>query len=190
MATKDVLEELIKHRGNALVAYAYLLFGNRAVAQDLVQDALVKVLSRSQSHSMHVTENYVRGAIATIWLDQCRRNSRWLKVKHLFTPRTAEDETIDRRPDQDLAGATVDAIVVHEALEHLAPRERTCVVLKFYQDLTVAQIAETLDLSEGTVKRYLSDGQQKLASILGAKTLNPITSSAPRTLRVLAEDAS
>ena len=84
----------------------------------------------------------------------------------------------------------MDAIVVHEALERLAPRERTCVVLKFYQDLTVAQIAETLDLSEGTVKRYLSDGQQKLASILGAKTLNPITSSAPRTLRVLAEDAS
>ena len=56
---------------------------------------------------------------------------------------------------------------VRRALAGLLPRVRTCMVLRFYDDLTVPQIAATLGLAEGTVKRYLSDGSAALAAVLG-----------------------
>ena len=48
----------------------------------------------------------------------------------------------------------------------LAPRERACLVLRYYEDLKVADIAETLEISDGAVKRYLSDGLAKLSVAL------------------------
>lgn len=53
------------------------------------------------------------------------------------------------------------------ALATLSPRERTCVVLRFYEDLTVPAIAADLSLSVGTVKRYLSDPVRRLEGALG-----------------------
>jgi len=48
-------------------------------------------------------------------------------------------------------------------LARLAPRERACVVLRYYDDLKVDDIAAQLEISPGAVKRYLSDGLAKLA---------------------------
>jgi len=45
----------------------------------------------------------------------------------------------------------------------LRPRERACIVLRYYEDLKVDDIAETLQISSGAVKRYLSDGLARLA---------------------------
>ena len=56
---------------------------------------------------------------------------------------------------------------VRAALDALSPRERACVVLRFYDDLTVARIADQLSLSEGAVKRYLSDGVHRMEGLLG-----------------------
>ena len=53
------------------------------------------------------------------------------------------------------------------AIATLTPRLRACVVLRFYDDLTVPQIARDLDLAEGSVKRYLSDATQQLEALLG-----------------------
>src|SRR5690606_20016391 len=64
------------------------------------------------------------------------------------------------------AGA-VDRIDVAAALRELSPRERACVVLRFYEDLTVPDIADALALSQGSVKRYLSDGVRRMESLLG-----------------------
>lgn len=53
------------------------------------------------------------------------------------------------------------------ALADLPPRERACTVLRFYDDLTVSQIAAQLGLADGTVKRYLADASARLAEVLG-----------------------
>jgi RNA polymerase sigma-70 factor (ECF subfamily) len=57
-------------------------------------------------------------------------------------------------------------MAVTEALAHLSPRERACVVLRYFDDLTVADIASELSLSTGATKRYLSDGAAKLRTLL------------------------
>ena len=58
------------------------------------------------------------------------------------------------------------SMAVTEALAHLSPRERACVVLRHFDDLTVADIASELSLSTGATKRYLSDGAAKLRTLL------------------------
>ncbi|WP_230685051.1 sigma-70 family RNA polymerase sigma factor [Cellulomonas sp. JZ18] len=56
---------------------------------------------------------------------------------------------------------------MQQALATLPPRVRACMVLRHFDDLTVAQVAETLSLSVGAVKRYLSDGTRALEARLG-----------------------
>lgn len=153
------LDELVRTRGSALVGYAYLLCGDRREAEDLVQDALVKTFSRGRGGlQVFSVEGYVRRAVLTTYLDGFRRRQRWAVIRHLVTPE-------DAVPDG--TSGTADRMDVATALRSLSPRERACVVLRFYEDMTVAQIAEALVVSEGAVKRYLSDGVHRLEAVLG-----------------------
>jgi len=124
MAQADrTLEALARDRGPDLLAYATLLTGgDRAAAQDLVQDAIVKVFGRMRAG---------------------------------FTPDVAEAYV--RRTILDLRAA----------LRDLAPQERAVVVLRFYEDLTVPDVADRMGLAEGTVKRYLSNALHRLGARLG-----------------------
>jgi RNA polymerase sigma factor (sigma-70 family) len=163
------LAELAEHRGRALVGYAYVLCGEQRLAEDLVQDALVKVFSRlrrepreAAGRGVHplegaASEAYVRRAILTLYLDEYRRRRRWSGVRHLVV---AEDRV--RGP---ASGATARADVA-AALGRLSPRERACVVLRYFEDLTVPQIADSLELAPGTVKRYLADATSRLRGLL------------------------
>ncbi|WP_149203682.1 sigma-70 family RNA polymerase sigma factor [Actinotalea subterranea] len=164
-AWEQGLDELVRTRASALVGYAYLLCGDRREAEDLVQDALVKTFSRGRlGLEARNLEGYVRRAILTTYVDGFRRRRRWVAVRHLV--------------GSDDVGASADAGVaarvdVAAALATLTPRERACVVLRFYEDLTVAGIAEALSLSEGAVKRYLSDGVRRMEGLLGPVTDPP-----------------
>jgi RNA polymerase sigma factor (sigma-70 family) len=154
---EDVLDDLVRHRGGALVRYAALLTGDPREAEDLVQDALVRCFGQGRPlRDAVAAEAYVRRAILTIFLDATRRRRRWSGVAHLL----AHDE---EGPDH----AVGDRIDVQAAIATLSPRLRACVVLRFYDDLTVPQIAKDLDLAEGSVKRYLSDASAQLEALLG-----------------------
>ncbi|MFC8798695.1 RNA polymerase sigma factor [Promicromonospora sp. NPDC057138] len=167
------LTELAAGRGGALVGYAYSLCRDRAQAEDLVQDALVKVFSRLRrlpgvtdggqqvvdldQPSLTNAEAYVRRAILTIYLDGYRRQSSWSSFKHLL----ADDEW---SPGADrVATARVD---VGAALAQLSPRQREAVMLRFFEDMTVPQIAAALGTRPGTIKRYLSNAIELLRTAL------------------------
>lgn len=157
-AWEQSLDELVRHRGSALVGYAYLLCGDRREAEDLVQDALVKTYARGRATDPANVEGYVRRAVLNTYLDGFRRRRRWAAMRHLVA-------TDDSRPGPEQASA--DRMDVRAALDSLSPRERACVVLRFYEDMTVAAISEHLAVSQGSVKRYLSDGVRRMESLLG-----------------------
>ena len=86
-------------------------------------------------------------------------------------PRMVVDEAL---PDESIA----ERMDVRAALKTLPPRQRTCVVMRFYDDMLVADIATALGLSDGAVKRYLSDGIHHLNVALGT-TADPDSVDAP-----------
>ncbi|WP_430868269.1 SigE family RNA polymerase sigma factor [Demequina aurantiaca] len=157
---RDTMNELVRNRERALLGYAYLVCGNPVQAQDLVQDALVRTFSKPRPGLTAVkAEGYVRRAITSVYVDNYRRSQRWQRVQHLFSPApTAPDALGQVEAGSDVA----------DALATLPPRVRACVVLRYFDDLTVPAIAATLGIASGTVKRYLSDGLGQLELALGS----------------------
>jgi len=152
---ENVVTRLVRERGDALTTYAYLISGSRDDASDLVQDALVKTFGRLRNgFTIASAEAYVRRAILNTYLDSGRRRTRWRKIAHLqATP------DIDEARDAEVQSR----VDLQAQLMRLRPRERACVVLRYYEDLKVDDIAEWLGISSGAVKRYLSDGLARLA---------------------------
>ena len=161
----DTLERLVRERGHALVTYGYLLTGNSRDAEDLFHDAVVKTFSRGKGTvSLGEAEAYVRRAMFSSHMDAGRRNSAWQRVFHLLgdsDSQASASASVEFRTD------------LQEALRHLTPRERACTVLRFYDDLTAVAIGRELGISEGAVRRYLSDAAVKLRGALGAIHDNP-----------------
>lgn len=156
---RQTMEDLVRDRERALLGYAYLVCGDSTQAQDLVQDALVRTFSKPRPGlTILKAEAYVRRAITSAYVDQYRRHQRWSRVQHLFRPR---DRTEDSIVGIDMGADVADAIA------SLPPREKACILLRFFDDLTVPQIALQLGIAEGSVKRYLSDGIGRLERCLG-----------------------
>jgi RNA polymerase sigma-70 factor (sigma-E family) len=155
----EVLSDLVRQRGRQLTGYAYLLTGDVASAQDLVQDALVKVFVRTRAgFTPEIAEAYVRRSIVRVYVDGFRRRRKWASVRHLVAQTEAGDG-----PEP----TTADRIDLRAALATLPPQERACVVLRYYEDLPIADVADQMHLAPGTVKRYLSNAVHKLQTRLG-----------------------
>lgn len=153
----ETLTELADRRGGALVRYATLLCGDGAEAEDLVQEALVRTFasSRGQRAEIDDAEAYVRRAVLNVYLDSYRRTRRWAAVRHLLTTRE-EVPTADLDSRTDLTAA----------LQALPPRQRTCVLLRYFADLPLAAVADELGVAVGTVKRHLHDATARLGVLL------------------------
>ena len=166
------LRTLVAARGPALVGYAYALCRNRHEAEDLVQEAFVKVYARFRSPALRAgstehpldhdggpanPEGYVRRTILHLYLDGTERRRTAAERGHLVAT-------------GDLAGAPASGVVIRAdvaaALGTLTRQERACTVLRYYEDLTVPQVAAALGVAEGTAKRYLSDAAGKLRGLL------------------------
>lgn len=164
MTDDDLLGELLGRASRRLAAYGYLLTGSQHAGEDLVQDAIVKVFVRKRRiPNVAAAEGYVRAAMRSLHVDRMRRETVW---RRLAPGQIARDEV----PDEADRIATADAI--GRALATLSPRQRTAVVLRYYDDLTVADVAHQMRLATGTVKRYLSDALDRLAVEVGAEVFD------------------
>ncbi len=155
---KQTLDELASDRFTALKRQAFLLCEDDGQAEDLVQDALVRALGRPLRAPLPGSaEAYVRVIMVRLFLDRTRRQIRWDRL----APLLARNETAT-----DHAERVVDRELLSSALSVLSSRQRACIVLRYYEDLPVPQIAGVLGVSEGTVKRYLSEALTRLAGRL------------------------
>lgn len=153
---KQVLTDLATSRATALKRHAFLLCGNEAEAEDLVQEALVRAFSRPlRTPRLDEAEAYVRVIIANRFIDLARRRApaRRAVTRLSGSPSATPD------PADDVALRTD----IETALSALTPRQRACVVLYYYDDLPVGQVARALNCGEGTVKRTLHDARSVLA---------------------------
>jgi len=154
----DALVALSRDRWTTLTGYAYLLTGDRPEAEDLVQEAFARTFARARSVDPGAMEGYVRRAILTVYIDGHRRRHRWRDRMHLLVP----PQTLDG-PD----AAAGNGSEVRDALAALPRQQRACVVLRFYDELSLQEVADTLGLGLGTVKRYMSLAMRHLETELG-----------------------
>ena len=148
-AWHEVAYELLRDRRSALVGYAALFTLDGPDAEDLVHDAIIRTFAKPRPLTdVYTAEGYVRSAIRTMFIDSARRKVSWRSKIHLL----GEPDHV--RSPEHVTAAVID---VRAALAGLAPRERAVSVLRYYDDLTVPEIAHELGVSPGAVKRYLSE---------------------------------
>ncbi len=161
MAGRDAsaFAEFAAARSTALFRAAYLMVGDHALAEDLLQEALTKTyVAWPRLRDVNSAEAYTRKAITTTAISWWRRKS-WQKEK----PRDDVPERVQASGVEDLA----ERDWLWQELQRLAPRQRAAIVLRYYEDLTEAQTAAALGCSVGTVKSQVSDGLKRLRSALG-----------------------
>jgi RNA polymerase sigma-70 factor (sigma-E family) len=138
---------------------AYLMCGDWHRAEDAAQDALVKVYRRwNRIERREGVRSYAHRAVVTSVLDQSRKP--WRR-EHSGD----SDETALVEPD--IGGPVDNRLLVIKALAQLAPSQRACVVLRYYNDLSVEETADVLGVSQGGVKSQTSRGLDRLRELLG-----------------------
>ena len=145
--------EYVTARSRSLLRTAYLLTGNRADAEDLVQAALAKTyLAWDRIEDRNALDGYVRRAMVNTHISWWRR-------------RRLEEYPTDEIPDQavaDHSGTSDLQDTLRRAVDRLPQRMRAAVVLRYFEDMTEAEVADVLGVSLGTVKSTVSRAVAKL----------------------------
>ena len=136
--------------------FAYLNCGDPERAQDAVQSVLVKLLPNRLDSIPHPLA-YLRRAVVNELASLGRRDARW----HGLLPRLLPHET-----NSDPSRALVERAPIHQALEVLSARQRAVVVLRYYQQLDDAQIAQVLRCEPATVRSIVRRALPKLRARL------------------------
>lgn len=150
--------EFVAARSAALHRTAYLMVGDRGLAQDLLQEALTKTyVAWPRLRDPGRAEAYTRKAITTTAITWYRRRS-WGERPTDSAPERTHVDHVDELTMRDL---------LWDALQSLPPRQRAAIVLRFYEDLSEARTAEVLGCAPGTVKSQVHAGLRKLRDHLG-----------------------
>jgi RNA polymerase sigma factor (sigma-70 family) len=137
-----------------LLRFAYFVSGDRSTAEDLVQEAFVRIYQAGDRVDATRLNQYARRTVLNLHRSSLRRLA--LRRSHV---RMEEDS----RDPADQTGQ----LQVRSALMTLRPGERACLALRFYEDMPDRDIAETLGISISAVKKRMQRGLQKVRSILG-----------------------
>jgi RNA polymerase sigma-70 factor (sigma-E family) len=142
---RRVFDEFVRARMPELLRFGYALTGNPHAAADLVQDALERtMLAWHRVEKQGDPEGYVRRIMVNRNISIWRR----LRRERLVVDIPEESGPSDGLTPRDLA--------LWERVRALPPRQRTVIVLRYYEDLSEAQIAEIMGSSVGTVKSQAS----------------------------------
>jgi RNA polymerase sigma-70 factor (sigma-E family) len=156
-------EEFAQMWLGALSRYALMLAGDQHTAQDLVQETMVRVqLNWRKVAKADVPERYVRRMMLNQYLDW--RRGSWLRRVLLRA-----DPVEPPARGNDLAADAVDRDMVWAALATLPRQQRAALVLRYYEDLADAEVAEALGCTVGTARGYISRALSTLRSDSGAR---------------------
>lgn len=142
------LAELFAERYGDMVRLAHLLTGSNAAAEELVQDAFIALQGRWDEVGDH------RAYLRTTVVNRCRSWHRRRFVERRHSSPVSEPTYVD------------DVAELRDALGGLSPRQRAAVVLRFYEDMSEADIAAALGCRPGTVKSLLSRALVRLGEVI------------------------
>ena len=154
--TEDDVASFVAARWQSLVRYGFMLAGDRAAGEDLVQEALLRCLPSWGRLDPRGVEAYVRKVMARLVWKARRHPLRMSWSSDQAEPMTA-----------DIADASSEQSDLRRALKALPDQQRVVLVLRYWQDLSEAEIAELLGCRQGTVKSRASRAYAQLRHELG-----------------------
>ena len=157
-ATSEEFTQVYAAHHAEVLRLAYLLTGDAHRAEDAVAEAFVKVYRQMRKGRVEQPRAYVRRAV----INEINSRFRRLALERREAARKTGDDRGTRTPEDALA----DHDAVFAALRALPARQRTAVVLRYYNDLPERDIAEAMCVSVGTVKSTLSRGLERLRQVM------------------------
>ncbi|HEY8618667.1 MAG TPA: SigE family RNA polymerase sigma factor [Dermatophilaceae bacterium] len=160
------LGAFIDARSCSLLCFAYLLTGDHGLAEDLLQSSPIKVyLSWDRIRDRAALEAYTRTVMTRTQLSWWRRPARREALGVEPTERAVRDH-----PQSQQRDPVDERDELWQLLATLGPRQRAVLVLRFYEDLSEAEIARVLGCTTGTVRSQLSRGLARLRERMPAQS--------------------
>lgn len=158
---RDALVTLLRDIETHVYRTAYYILGNEQDAMDAAQEALIRIYTKIDSYEEKAQfKTWVQRIVTNICIDKFRRKKPTVSIEehNMVFPseRDVEDEVVSVYIAKD----------IQEAIEKLPEHHRAVVVLRYLQDFSYNEIAESLNLPLNTVKSYLYRARQQLQLLL------------------------
>lgn len=164
-------EAFVADASGRLMRTAYLLCGDRGHAEDLVQSTLLRT-ARHWPRARQRPEAYARRVLVNLGKD------RWRSLRRRVDEVHSEADVAPREHDPD--DLVVERQRLLAAIRELPAGQRAVLVLRFFDDLSVAETAAALDCSEGTVKSQTSRALDRMRGVLDPSTPERTNADADR----------
>lgn len=160
---------IVADHGDRVYRLAFRLTGNAQDAEDLTQDAFIRVFKSLDRYKPGTFEGWMHRIVTNLFLDQVRRKAR---IRMDSLPEDQERLPSGHSgPEQVVVGETFDP-VLQRALDNLPPDYRAAVVLCDIEDLTYEQVGRILGIKMGTVRSRIHRGRAALRAELAAGGVN------------------
>lgn len=166
--TESAVRDLFVAEYDRVVRLAAHIVLSTSLAEDIAQEAFVRLLLKSRDSPQVVTRRYLSTIVVNMARDALRWNKRTARIVSRLAA-TGPHAYADSYPNPDLAAA----------LANLPPRRRVCVVLRYYYETSVAETAAIMGISEGAVKSQTSRALQQLKLQMQPKSPAADSSSNP-----------
>lgn len=163
--TNELQNRFIQEHMRRVFLIIYRIVGNVADAQDLTQEAFIKVLQRSEQLKDAEKAAHWLSRIATnTAIDFLRRHGRvnFTEIDSLVDPLISEPE---QNPEQALLRRER-AERLEEGLRHLTPKERTAILLRDVEDIPAEEVARQMNCSMATVRSHIANARIKFRRYL------------------------
>jgi RNA polymerase sigma factor (sigma-70 family) len=158
---REALITLLREIETHVYRTAYYILGNEQDAMDASQEALIRIYSKINSYEEKALfKTWVQRIVTNICIDKFRKTKPTISIDEhemsFISQQNVEDVIMDGYLAKD----------IREAIDKLPENHRSVVVLRYLQDFSYHEIAESLNLPLNTVKSYLFRARQQLQTLL------------------------
>lgn len=158
---REAMVELLREIETPVYRTAYYMLGDEQEAMDAAQEALIRIYTKINTYEEKALfRTWVQRIVTNICIDKFRKNKQTVSIEEhelVFAAQDNIEEEIER---------VVLSSDIKRAIDLLPDAHRTVVVLRYLQDFSYGEIAESLDMPLNTVKSYLFRARQQLQMLL------------------------
>ncbi|USG68506.1 sigma-70 family RNA polymerase sigma factor [Brevibacillus ruminantium] len=165
MTHEAVLEQMMRQYGDKIIQMVYLIVKDRSMAEDITQEVFLKAF-----RSLHTfrAESNMKTWLYRIAINESKKYLRSWSFRRIFST-FLKDGLPDREDDERVEQAVIGNWTKEQIAERvmaMSPRYRQVIVLHYYEDLRIKEIAQVMDVSEEVVRAKLSRARKQFRTLL------------------------